>query len=748
MTRKPSRLRRAITALAVAAIAAVGLVATPTVQQAAHAETVPAYNTPTFAPDVFYVYVKKGEYLWYTFLGKQPEYVLDEDGNITNMTAWQGGMASHYAKHDGIFQIYYVPHIDPNNSYTDNQFFWNVQAVNAADQTIPGRVWADKVFVGQRASFDWDNPSTPQPGSIGEVSLIAVSPTGYRYQFVAREYGGIQSVIAATSSGINKLVTKDGQDYCEPTYQSYDDWAIRDGSGYDAYAPNGQTSGSWVNHYRTDYKCGERYKLFFTTPAADLPESILPTLKPLGTPTVELKDLGNHKAQAVITGLDKFAAYTFTAAGKETTVQGKTSVTINNIDADKAVDWTLKAASSNEMHLMFSDVEMLGGLTIKALNGPSAGDATVYWDDRNLTSCRYVENTKTPWEALAGVNSDVPSGVRGWNVNNANPKLHPECALSERGTHGDGRIIDTWARSGEAREWTGTFTPETPSIALTKTVTEKTYGDTSTELHWTYTATNTGNVPLTNVHIIDDTYDGGYTGTDPNTVNTVTEACATVQPGNTCTWKNITSPLVDSDFPDAGKTITNTAKATGVSPAGITVTSDPSSDSSTYVPAKPALEIEKTVDKPEFHSGDKLTWTFTVRNTGDISLHDVTVVEDSYNGHKPLSAVTCPGTTLDAGASMTCTATSDTNDDDIRQGDVTNTAHATGISDGRNRNVESAQSTAKTVGKLTPVTVSPRLPMTGGTGILLIGGIATIALLGVAGMTITYKRRSNKGDEI
>ena len=38
--------------------------------------------------------------------------------------------------------------------------------------------------------------------------------------------------------------------------------------------------------------------------------------------------------------------------------------------------------------------------------------------------------------------------------------------------------------------------------------------------------------------------------------------------------------------------------------------------------------------------------------------------------------------------------------------------------------------------------------MTGGTGILLIGGIATIALLGVAGMTITYKRRSNKGDEI
>ena len=37
--------------------------------------------------------------------------------------------------------------------------------------------------------------------------------------------------------------------------------------------------------------------------------------------------------------------------------------------------------------------------------------------------------------------------------------------------------------------------------------------------------------------------------------------------------------------------------------------------------------------------------------------------------------------------------------------------------------------------------------MTGGTGILLIAGIATIALLGVVGMTVTYKRRSDKSDE-
>lgn len=751
VSRKPSRLRRALTTLAVAAVAAVGLVATPTIQQTAHAETPPSSNTPTFAPDVFYVYVKKGEYLWYNFSGDNPpKYVLDEDGNVTNMTPWLGGIASHYAKHDGIFEVHYEPFIDKNNQYASNtQYSWNVQAVSHDDKTIPGRVWANKVFIGQRESFNWNNPSTPHPNSIGDFALTAVSPTGYQYQITAREYGGIQSVIAVTSSGINKIISENGQDYCKPTYKSYDNWYVSYGSGYDGYLPTGEESGYWVNHYRENYKCGQLYKLFFDTPAADLPKSIVPSLGVIPTPTVVVQSLDN-KARAVISNLDRFTTYTFSANEKETPLQGYETAIVN-IDTNGPVQWTLKANSGNEIHLMLSDVEMLGGLTIKDLNGTSAGNATVYWDDRNLITCRYVKNTHTPWEALEGVNSDTPSGAHGWNVNNRNPKLNPNCRIKDSATHGDGRIIDTWARSGESREWSGYYSPTStePSISLTKTVTEETYGDTSTELHWTYTATNTGNVPLMRVHLIDDIYSGGYRGTDSGSVNNITDYCEIVKPGDTCTWKDITSPLVDSDFPESGKkTIVNRAKARGTTNTDITVTSDPAYASSTYVPSKPAIEIEKTVDKSEFNSGDKLTWTFTVRNTGDISLHDVAVVEDSYNGHKPLSEVTCPGTTLAPGASMTCTATSDTDNDDIQRGDVTNTAHATGVSDGRNRKVESAQSTAKTVGKpTTPVTVITSLPLTGGTGVLTIAGIALVVLIGVVGLTITHKRLSNESNE-
>mgnify|MGYP000936938415 CR=1 FL=1 len=356
VSRKPSRLRRALTTLAVAAVAAVGLVATPTIQQTAHAETPPSSNTPTFAPDVFYVYLKKGEYLWYGFGGNNPpKYVLNEDGRRTHMSQSEGGWASPYASHDGIFEVHYEPFIDKNNQYASNtQYTWNVQAVSHDGRTIPGRVWANKVFIGQRASFNWDNPSTPYPNSIGEFSLTAVSPTGYQYQITAREYGGIQSVIAATSSGINKIVSEKGQDYCEPTYKSYDNWYVSRASGYDAYVPTGEESGYWVNHYREDYRCGQLYKLFFDTPADDLPESILHSApKPLNTPTVTLQDNDDGTAKAVITGLDEFVSYTFIDSGVKTTFQGKTRVTINNIPipADGIVSWTLKSNSSNEIHL-------------------------------------------------------------------------------------------------------------------------------------------------------------------------------------------------------------------------------------------------------------------------------------------------------------------------------------------------------------------------------------------------------------
>lgn len=51
-------------------------------------------------------------------------------------------------------------------------------------------------------------------------------------------------------------------------------------------------------------------------------------------------------------------------------------------------------------------------------------------------------------------------------------------------------------------------------------------------------------------------------------------------------------------------------------------------------------------------SGHHVTWTYEVKNTGETVLHDIAVVDDQL----PDDAVNCPETTLQAGKSMTCTA--------------------------------------------------------------------------------------------
>jgi hypothetical protein len=53
---------------------------------------------------------------------------------------------------------------------------------------------------------------------------------------------------------------------------------------------------------------------------------------------------------------------------------------------------------------------------------------------------------------------------------------------------------------------------------------------------------------------------------------------------------------------------------------------------------------------PSIHVGAPVLWEYVVQNTGDVKLTDIKVTDD--RGEQ----VTCPGTTLDIGGSMTCTA--------------------------------------------------------------------------------------------
>src|SRR5664280_384341 len=95
----------------------------------------------------------------------------------------------------------------------------------------------------------------------------------------------------------------------------------------------------------------------------------------------------------------------------------------------------------------------------------------------------------------------------------------------------------------------------------------------------------------------------------------------------------------------------------------------------TYVvPAAPALTLVKTADKATYTAGDTVTYTYTLHNTGNVTLSGPFTVTDDK------TTVNCTGaaSSLAAGASTTCTATYLTTTADGVAGTVTNhaTAHA------------------------------------------------------------------------
>jgi uncharacterized repeat protein (TIGR01451 family) len=125
---------------------------------------------------------------------------------------------------------------------------------------------------------------------------------------------------------------------------------------------------------------------------------------------------------------------------------------------------------------------------------------------------------------------------------------------------------------------------------------------------------------------------------------------------------------------DAGS-VTNHATAHGDPPSGPPVVSAPSEATITAIHA-PAITVVKSASPTSFSAaGQTIHYSFDVTNSGNVTLRDVRVHDTGLPG---LSAITCPHSTLAAGASQTCTATYLTTAADVDAGSVTNHATAEG----------------------------------------------------------------------
>ncbi len=218
--------------------------------------------------------------------------------------------------------------------------------------------------------------------------------------------------------------------------------------------------------------------------------------------------------------------------------------------------------------------------------------------------------------------------------------------------------------------------PQVPSIELVKTgvldmavIAPVTRADVGDQINYTFAVTNTGNVTLTNITISDTV--GGVT---------VSGTIASLDPGDSDN-SSITGvyTLTQPDI-DAGN-FYNEAEVSGTPPIGDDVTDDDDHDEP--ITQEPSIELEKTgaldmtVVAPNTRAdvGDVINYTFTVTNTGNVTLTGITI-SDTVGG------VTISGgpITLDPGDSdvVTITGSYTLTQPDIDAGNFYNEAEVSG----------------------------------------------------------------------
>ncbi|WP_449283021.1 DUF7507 domain-containing protein [Leucobacter sp.] len=212
-------------------------------------------------------------------------------------------------------------------------------------------------------------------------------------------------------------------------------------------------------------------------------------------------------------------------------------------------------------------------------------------------------------------------------------------------------------------------------------------GDTVT---YTFTVTNTGNVTLTDIEVVDPLLGGSAL---PVPDEAWPGAPGVLAPGDVVIL-TAQYELTQGDV-DAG-VVHNTATSHGTPPPTIDPEDpetpepkepidSPPAEETTPLPSAPAIELEKTavvdVDaeaSPE--AGDTVTYTFVARNTGNVTLSDVTITDPMFPAGVTIADDAWPNRvgTLEPEESVTGTATLVLTQELIDRGWVENTARTAG----------------------------------------------------------------------
>ena len=205
---------------------------------------------------------------------------------------------------------------------------------------------------------------------------------------------------------------------------------------------------------------------------------------------------------------------------------------------------------------------------------------------------------------------------------------------------------------------------DTPAPALTVTLAEPVHGDVDGSgdvtlgdtLSYQATASNSGNVPLTEVTV------------SAALVGSAAVSCATLGLGESCTWTG-TYTVEQADV-DAGE-VENTATADAAEAQAVTASR------TTQVAQQRALTLTKTTETVNFGSvGEEIEYRYGVANSGTVTLAGTVTISDD----KIATGITCDTFSpsgLAPGGTVSCTGTYAVEQADVDAGLVTNRATAT-----------------------------------------------------------------------
>ena len=245
------------------------------------------------------------------------------------------------------------------------------------------------------------------------------------------------------------------------------------------------------------------------------------------------------------------------------------------------------------------------------------------------------------------------------------------------GNTGTGQIVEhTFASAGEfkvnltvannngtsaAGPHVITVTSAQASLSLTKTANPTTFNAVVRRSHTPIPLLTLETCPVSGIAVTDDK-------------TTVTLEQQRLAPGSSVKG-TATYTIKDTDM-DAGS-VTNSANATGTY-NGQTVSSPTvtATVTSTFI-ANAALSLTKTADPTTYNAaGQTITYTYTVKNTGNVPVSGIKVADDKIT-------VKISSSTLAAGNSVTGTGTYTITQADLNAGSVTNTATASGKYNGQ-----------------------------------------------------------------